>query len=376
MGHSVELDDGHRWGGAHPAVAIVPAVLAVAEREGKSFLELLAGIAVGYDAMCRLARATAPMHLDKGFHVTGTCGSVGAAAACAHLMGLDNAQMAYAISLGGLQSAGLCEMLNDNPGIKPIQPGKAAQAGVIAADLVSRGATAPRTVFEGRYGWLRAMCGDRYSLPALLDELGQRWEIMHNYIKLYPTCRHCHAAIDVAREARQVLGCWLEDIASVDVRMYRLGIDEIGGIVCPNSFEEAMFSLRFAVAIALETGNVTLQDYSAENLADDGLCEVARKVRVEPDEQMDALYPAERGVWMKVTLTDGRVFEKAVPVAKGEPDNPVSDEELFEKHRAMLQPYYDKDFARGLWDIAVRSDANSVRCDQIVDHFRRHMQPR
>jgi 2-methylcitrate dehydratase PrpD len=95
--------------------------------------------------------------------------------------------------MGGLQSAGLQEMLHDNPGIKTLQPGKAAMAGVLAADLARAGAKSPRTLFEGQHGWLKAMCAGEYSEDALTGDLGKRWEILLTYTKLYPTCRHCHA---------------------------------------------------------------------------------------------------------------------------------------------------------------------------------------
>ncbi|HCU34524.1 MAG TPA: MmgE/PrpD family protein [Armatimonadetes bacterium] len=375
MAHSIELDDGHRWGTSHPAVSVVPVALAIAERDGKSFPELLTAIAVGYDGMLRPARSVNPQHLDRGFHSTGTCGSLGAAAAAANLLGLGPTEIAYAISLGGLQSAGLCEMLHDQPGIKTIQPGKAAQAGVLAADLVARGVTSPRTLMEGRHGWLSAMCDNVYSLSGIIGELGERWEIMYNYIKLYPTCRHCHATIDLAREARQALQPDLNEIESISVRLYRVGYVEVALVKHPTTFEEAMFSLPFAVAIALKTGNVTLQDYTPENLADEQLYSIAEMVDVQIDEEMNAVYPEERGSKFRMKMRDGREFHKSVPVAKGEPETPVSDEELMAKHEAMLRPYYAPEFVTGLWDIVVNRKLDSVNYSDVVEHFGRFHTP-
>lgn len=371
MGHSIELDDGHRWGTSHPAVAIVPAVITAAERNGNTFEEMLTGIVIGYDAMLRAARAINPSHLKRGFHSTGTCGSLGASAGCGHLLGLDATCMAYAISMGGLQSAGLQEMLHDHPGIKPLQPGKSALAGVLSADLAKGGAKSPRTLFEGQHGWLKAMCADEYSMEALTGGLGSRWEILNTYTKLYPTCRHCHATIDLAREARNTLKCTLEEIENIVVHSYSLGVAEVGQIFCPSSFEEAMFSMPFAVAIAFERGNVTLQDYTPETLNDPVLKDLAQKIRIKIDKRMDEVYPEERGSWMKVTLKDGRVFEKAIPVAKGEPENPVTDKDLLEKLEAMLSPYYPISFLEGLWEICVEKNISDATYSEIVDHFGR-----
>jgi 2-methylcitrate dehydratase PrpD len=374
MGHAIELDDGHRWGTSHPAVAVIPAVLAVAEREGRSLIDILSAIVIGYDVMLRSARAINPSHLKRGFHSTGTCGSLGAAAGCAHLLGLDAERMAYAVSMGGLQSAGLQEMLHDHPGVKTLQPGKAATAGVLSADLSARGAKAPRTLYEGIHGWLKAMCDGQYSEDALIGDLGSRWEVMYTYTKLYPTCRHCHAAIDLAREAREHLGCSLEDIESICIRTYSLGNAEVGQIRHPENFEEAMFSMSFSVALALDRGNVTLQDYSEEVLSDRRLQGVAGKVSIEIDPEMDEKYPEERGAWMEIVLKDGRRFKKGVPVAKGEPENPVDDGDYIEKLTAMTAPHYPPEFFDGLWKLAVERDEDSVSYGDIINHFRRHVQ--
>lgn len=371
MAHSIELDDGHRWGTSHPAVAVIPAVLAMGEKSGSSFPEILKGIVIGYDAMLRAARAINPSHLKRGFHSTGTCGAIGAAAGCASIMGLSADKFAYAMSMGGLQSAGLQEMLHDNPGIKPLQPGKAAFAGVLSAEFARRGARSPRTLFEGQHGWLKAMCDGEYSADGLTGDLGLRWEILLTYTKLYPTCRHCHAAIDLAREARSVLGCTEADVESIRVKTYRLGIVEVGQVFLPSTFEEAMFSMPFSLALALRKGNVTLQDYTPEVLADAELRRVASAVTIEEDEGMNAVYPEERGAWMRVVLKDGRTFEKAVPVARGEPENPVDDEGLMEKLSSMLAPYYPDDFMTGLWRICVERTPEEVAYGEIIDHFGR-----
>ncbi|WP_286954864.1 MmgE/PrpD family protein [Aminobacterium sp. UBA5277] len=371
LGHSIELDDGHRWGTCHPAVAIIPAVLAMSERDNASFTKLLEAIIIGYDVMLRAARAINPSHLKRGFHSTGTCGALGAAAACAYLKNFDAQRFAYSVSLGGLQSAGLQEMLHDHPGIKPLQPGKAALGGVLAADLVDRGAKGPRTLFEGEHGWLKAMCNNEFSEEALLGALGKRWEIMYTYTKLYPTCRHCHAAVDLAREGKKRLGLSVEDVKSIHVKTYALGIAEVGKIFVPHTFEEAMFSLPFSVAIALERGNVTLQDYDAKTLADPVLRETALKVRIEEDEEMNRIYPEERGAWINITLHDGRQFEKGIPVAKGEPENPVTDEDLVEKLAGMVGPYYPQEFFNGLWELCVKKPQDEVSYGEIVNHFGR-----
>jgi 2-methylcitrate dehydratase PrpD len=136
-----------------------------------------------------------------------------------------------------------------------------------------------------------------------------------------------------------------------------------------------MFSLPFSLAVALRKGNVTLQDYTPELLADEELRRVASAVTIEEDEHMNALYPEERGAWLRLVLKDGRSVENGIPVAKGEPENPVTDGDLREKLTAMLAPYYPEEFVSGLWEICIESDPGAAGYGQILDHFGRFHTP-
>ncbi|MBC7331157.1 MAG: MmgE/PrpD family protein [Synergistetes bacterium] len=375
LGHSTELDDGHRWGTSHPAVAIIPAVLALGEREGKSLREMLGAIVVGYDVMLRVARAINPSHLKRGFHSTGTCGSLGSAAACAFLKGFDDTKMAFSIAIGGLQSAGIQEMLHDNPSIKVLQAGHAAMAGVLAVDLVEEGARGPRTLFEGKHGWLKAMCNGEYDENAIIGDLGERWEISFTYTKLYPTCRHCHAPIDLAIEAREKLNIKsVNDVKEVLIKSYTLGILEVGQISLPSSFEEAMFSLPFAIAIAIERGRVTLEDYDERTLKNETLRKFAKeRVKIYADPEMDRLYPHERGAYLRLVTGDGRIYENKVPVALGEPERPINDEMLYRKLHLMLKPHYPEDFLKELWEIVIDRGLRDASYEDIIEIFRRYV---
>ncbi len=371
MGHSIELDDGHRWGTSHPAVAVIPAVLAWSEREALSFLDILSGIIVGYDLMLRTARAINPAHLKRGFHSTGTCGSLGAAASCAYLANLNAEDFSYAVSIGGLQSAGLQEMLHDHPSIKPLQPGKSASAGILSVDLVRNGAKGPRSLYEGIHGWLSAMCDNEFSESDLIGDMGNRWEIMNTYTKLYPTCRHSHASIDLAIEASQDLSISENEVSSVEIRLYDLGIREVGKIKTPISFEEAMFSLPFSIALAFRNQNVNLSSYDKSSLFDPDLLRVANLVEIIPDLEMNACYPDQRGAALKVTTNDGRIWEKSIPVAKGEPETPVNDGDYRKKLSSMLKPYFPNSFFEELWEVTVEKKETEVSYQEIINLFGR-----
>jgi len=369
MGHSVELDDGHRFGTCHPAVAVIPASLTVGERHQKSFKEVITAIVKGYDIMLRIARSINPSHLNRGFHTTGTAGAFGSALACAHLLGMDSLDTTYCLSLAGLQSCGLQEMLHDHPSIKPIQAGRAASTGVMAGDLVRLGARSPRTIFEGKHGWLKAMC-DHYSEEALIGELGQRWEIMDTYTKLYPTCRHCHPAIDLAIAMRGQLKVDLSKIKAIKVKTYSVALSEVAEKVVPSNFEEALFSMPFSLAIALREGDVGLPHFSPANLRDESLIKLAQKVHISLDQEIDSKYPLHRGAILQIILNNGKSLEKETHLPKGEPELPLTDDELFGKVKRITSPFYQDVFSKGLWQIVVDTNINQVQYAEVIELFK------
>lgn len=369
IGHSVELDDGHRFGTCHPAVAVIPAALTVGERNQKSFKEIITAIVKGYDIMLRVARSINPSHLNRGFHTTGTTGVFGSAIACAHLLSMNSLDTTYCLSLAGLQSCGLQEMLHDHPSIKPIQAGRAANAGVMAGDLVMLGAKSPRTLFEGKHGWLKAMC-DQYSEEALIGELGQRWEILYTYTKLYPTCRHCHPAIDLAIAMRGQLNGDLSEIGAINVKTYSVALSEVAEKVVPSNFEEALFSMPFSLAIALREGDVGLHHFSQANLRDESLIKLAKKVHISLDKEMDSNYPLHRGAILQIILNDGKSFEKQTQLPKGEPELPLTDDELFGKVNRITSPFYQDVFSKRLWQIVVDSNIDQVQYAEIIELFK------
>lgn len=371
VGHSIELDDGHRFGTCHPAVAVIPAALAIGERNQKSFKEIITAIAKGYDMMLRVARSINPSHMNRGFHTTGTAGVFGSAIACAHLLDMDSLGTAYCLSLAGLQSCGLQEMLHDHPSIKVIQAGRAASVGVMAGDLVLGGAKAPRSLFEGKHGWLKAMT-DQFSKEALLGELGKRWEILYTYTKLYPTCRHCHPAIDLAIAIREQLrDIDLSDIKAINVRSYRVAISEVAEIIIPNNFEEALFSLPFSLAIALREGDVGIPHYLPANLSNESLIKLAKKVHISLDQEMDSKYPLLRGAILQIIFNNGNSFEKETNLPKGEPELPLSDNELFGKVQRITSPFYQDSFSESIWNIVVDSDINKFKYTEVIELFKR-----
>jgi len=367
ISHGVELDDGHRYGTAHPAAAIIPVSLAIGEKMNATFIDILQSIIVGYDCMLRVARSVNPAHLKRGFHSTGTCGAFGAAAAAATIHSFDEKKMAYAISMGGLQSAGLQEMLHDYPPIKALQPGKAAQAGVVSVELVSLGAESPLSVLEGNHGWLKAMT-DSFDENSLIGDLGQRWEIEYTYTKLYPTCRHCHQSIDIGIKLHNV-GFSIKNIEQLNLYMYDIGINEVGIIRKPENFEQAMFSVAYSFAIALKYGHVRIQELQS-CINDMDVLTFADKINIISDEDMNTKYPQERGSRIEFITSDNKQIVESVKLPKGEYDTPLTDNEYLEKSKIILDGIVSLDFIDTLWYKIISENKDTVKLNDIIKMFK------
>lgn len=368
ISHTVELDDGHRFGTSHPAVSVIPSVLASAYKHKSSYKDVLQAIIIGYDFMLRLARSINPSHLRRGFHSTATCGSIGASAAVASIRKFNNEQTMHTVSIGALHSSGLQEMLHSNPSIKALQPGKAAQAGVFSANFVSLGAKGPVSVFEGYHGWLKAMT-DEFRQEDLIGELGSRWEIMYTYTKLYPTCRHCHQAIDLAIDLYN-MGYSLPNISKLNIKLYNVAISEVGQINAPNDLEEAMFSVSYAVSIALVYGKVGINEIK-KHIDDKEIINFSKSINIIEDSEMNKLYPNERGSKFEVQVESGETFTLENKLPKGEYDTRLTDIEYLEKAKNILFEVTPEKNIEELWELVVENSLDDVSLSKIKEIFER-----
>jgi len=366
ISHGVELDDGQLCSATHPGVAIMPAALSVAENVNSLLGDLLKSIVIGYDCMLRFAHAINPSHLRRGFHSTSTCGCLGTAATCASLYNLNEEQTIYAIGIGALQSAGIQEMLHNNASIKPLQPGKAAYAGVLAAELAKLGAKCPLTVFEGQYGWLNAMT-DEFDETFLIGDLGKHWRIEHTYTKLYPSCRYAHAYIDIAIELFKE-GYSINNVKNLKLYLSDYAIAEVGTFKIPKQFEDAMYSVAYSVAIALKYGYVRIEELK-ECLEDEEVLQFTEKIMIIPDSAMTKIFPNESGAKLTFYTADGNLVERSVASAKADYNNALTDQEYLEKALTILKGDISDEQIKELWRIVVESPYNKSTCNDIISQM-------
>lgn len=325
-GHVLDFDDVTSPLRGHPSVVLLPPLLALAEACGKSGRELAASFTVGFEIMCRLAKAMVSDHYAKGWHSTSSIGTIGATVACAHLLGLRHEQIVNAIGIAVAQTAGSRE--NFGTMTKSFQAGHCGAAAVRSTLLAQRGFTGAAGALDGEYGYM-ALYGNGEDLLAQLDLLGSpvlEIESSGFEIKKYPLCYATHRAIDGILDLRQEHNLTLDQVERVEiVANHRALVPLIHPR--PQSGLEAKFSMQYAVAAALHDGHVRLASF-----LDDAVRrpEIQRFLsRVEATEEQGPAFP--RWTRLRIVTTNGRPVEKLVTRLRGAADCPLSDAELIEK---------------------------------------------
>jgi 2-methylcitrate dehydratase PrpD len=277
--HALDFDDVNLAMPGHPSVAILPALLALAEERGSSGQDVLTAFVAGYELQCRVGRVLAPGHYNiLGFHATATIGSFGAAAACAHLLGLDQDRFSIALGIAGTQASGLKSMFGTM--CKPLHAGKASYHGLMAAKLAMRGFTSRMDVIECQQGFASTHSPDFHPERALQTPQGG-WYIGSNLFKYHAACYMVHAPIEAARKLREMYDVTPDRVERVHVRLDE-SCDRICNIPAPTTGLEAKFSLRLATAMGLagfDTGR--LGTFSEEVAANPDLVRLRDKVNVD-----------------------------------------------------------------------------------------------
>lgn len=363
--HALDMDDGYRYGGVHPSVATVPAAIAAGEITDSDGKALILGTVLGAEIMNRLAKAMNPSHLSRGFHTTGTLGPFGATVASGTIYGLSEEKLTRALGLAGLQSAGLLEILHDGAMTKPIHPGKAAMAGILSVELSERGAQGPASILEGKKGFFNAMA-DEVNIDALFEGIGDRFLILDHYVKLHAACRHVHPAIDAIIRLKKDHDIDYKNIDSIHITTYPVAISFCGDENLPNSGEAAKFNLSFSAALAAIFGDAGMDRFSAETVNDREIQDLAGRITATSDERWANAYPDLRGASVEMTTQDGKRYFMEVELAKGEPENPATPEDLMEKFRSNASKM-PKDMCEAL--IAVIMDLENHTVSDLTRYF-------
>lgn len=328
LGNILEMDDVDKRALLHPGPSIIPAALALASVTQPDDEMLLNAIVLGYEATIRLGRAVGSGHYAI-WHNTGTCGTIGAAVACAALLNASEVQTSHAMALAMSQASGLWQTRHDPQSMgKQLHTANAARAGFEAARLAVAGFKGPLDILEGEQGFFKATCTDGDARNVLRD-YASNWLIHDVSFKPWPACRHAHAAIDAALVLRGQVD--LSDGAPILVETYSDAL-KFCDRPDPRTVIEGKFSLQHAVAVALRCGAPSLDDFNPSALADPNLAALRERVQVAVSDEFSAVYPDHFGASVRIGG-----HQVKTPDALGDPENPVNDDLIKEKALMLMQ---------------------------------------
>jgi 2-methylcitrate dehydratase PrpD len=353
--HVFDFDDTHLRTVIHPAGPVLPAAFAWSEYKGASGADLLHALVLGAEVECRVGNAVYPAHYDVGWHITGTVGPFGAAAAIGKLMGLNEQQMTWALGIAATQPVGLREMFGSMT--KSFHPGRAAQNGFTAALLAEQNFTSSNAALEAARGWTNVLSSTR-NYRAITDNLGAHYEISENTYKPFPCGVVIHPAIDGCLQVREQYGLKADEIARIELRVHPLVL-ELTGKKTPQGGLEGKFSVYHAVAAAIVEGKVGEPQFSDAAVSNPATVALRGRVNAVVDSAI-----AEDQVRITIIMKDQRRLEKFIEHCAGSTRNPMTNAQLEAKFHGLTEGILPAGRSRQLmelcWKIESLSEAAQV----------------
>lgn len=354
MIHSFDFDDYHN-AKVHPGAVVIPAAMAIGERLGANGKSVLTAMAAGYETMIRVSLATGPNSSRlKGWHLTGTTGTFGAAAAAGSLLGLNQDKMASALGMAGTQSAGLWAFTADGAMSKRFHAGRSSQSGVMGAILAQKGYKGPTQILEAQDGGFCRATSDHVDFTIVTEELGKKFLSSDVNIKPYACCASSHSAIDAVRHLVRVHKIIPSEIEKIFVKTAKGVKVQCGFEYEPLSVLQAQMSLQYIVAVALLEGKAILEQFSEEKISDPKILELAKRVEIVLDPEIEKVYPEKFANKVEIILNNGKKFEARVDFPTGSPENPMSFDQVVEKFESLTSKVVTKDRINAIIDMVER----------------------
>ena len=352
--HTFDFDDTHLKTIIHPAGPVASALLALAEHTGASGRALIDALVLGIDVSCRVGNAMYPDHYDRGWHITGSTGSVGAAAACARLLGLDAQRTAMALGIAASQPVGMREQFGTMT--KPFHPGGAARAGLMAALMAQHGYTASPRALEAPRGMMQTI-STKNDWSEITSELGQRFEIGFNTYKPFACGIVIHPSIDACAQLR-AQGVRPEQVDRIELKVHSLVL-ELTGKKEPADGLQAKFSVYHGCAAGLTFGRAAEEEFADGIVNRPDMVALRRKVVATVDDAID-----EASVDVTAVLADGRRVHVFVEHAIGSLANPMTDAQLEAKFRGMSDAVLGAarcgDLMQACWGVGRAADLHGL----------------
>lgn len=367
MGYAFDMDDDRREGTQHSSVVVFPALLALTEKYGCSDKDFLTSFIMGSEVTIRLGEAFVGKTYYQGFHPTGTCGVFGAAVGAMKLMDLSEEQMVMCLGIAGSQAAGVGEFNSNGAWTMRFHAGHSAMGGVLSAALASRGYTGSDSVFEGVQSILHAYSfRDEYDGELLVKGLGKRWETNDVSIKVHSCCRFSAPLADCAMDL-YAQGIDPHDVEEILAKANHFTISRLcvpaDVKVRPQNVVNTQFSLPYAIAVGIAKGRASVPEFTFDAIKDELVLDLCSKVKWEVDPEIEAVYPKRYPATVIVKTKSGKEYTAHVEYPKGDPENPVSFEEVVEKFRFLAGFTLNEDKIEKIIDMV----KNLVKVENVAE---------
>lgn len=330
-GHALDFDDGTNSGIIHLGSPIFSLLIPLAQRYDIGVDDMLRAAVVGYEASYTMAVSIQPGHKAMGYHATGTCGTLGAAIAASYMLAFSEEERFQAFAAACVAASGMLKVLDDGSELKPYNVAKTSLLALTALQLAKAGFKGHDDPLGGR-GFLKMMTGreDVELKPVLLNG---SYAIMKSYTKPYASCRYTHPAVEAAVHLRDRVNA--DDVAEIDIRTYDLAVSGHDHTEIPGSYSAKM-SIPYATAAGLLYGKAGLQEFSEEAVKNDKILELTRKIKVTADPVLSAAFPGIQAAVVTIK-TNGGSYTERVDFPKGEPENPLTEEEFRSRYDDLMR---------------------------------------
>lgn len=331
--HALDFDDGTNAGIIHLGSPIYSVLLPLAQKRELTMDKMLRAAILGYETSFTMAVSIQPIHKERGFHATGTCGILGIAMAVSELLGFTALERKNAFAAACVSATGMLNVLDDGSELKPYNVAKTALLGLIATQMAKAGYQANPDPLGGERGYLKMMAGTE-KIKMKKPLLNGTYAIEKAYIKPYAACRYCHPAIEAAIRVRSSHQIADEKIRKIRIRTYYWAVNKHDHTKIISS-ASAKMSIPYGVAVGMIYGKAGLQEYSEEYIRDLRIQGLTKKVEVIADNELTELFPTLTIAIMEITMENGEVYEERVDYPKGEPENPMDLSEFREKYEQL-----------------------------------------
>lgn len=332
-GHALDFDDGTNSGIIHLGSPIFALLLPLAQRHHISIGKLLKSAIIGYEASYTMAVSIQPKHKSLGFHATGTCGVIGATLAAAYMLGFSEKERFTAFATACVSATGMLKVLDDGSELKPYNVAKTAMLALSSLQLAKAGFKGHPDPLGGYRGFLKMMVGDEnIALQPVL--LNGTYAIMKSYTKPYASCRYTHPPVEAAINMGKEYSITAEDVLNIEVSTYDLAVSGHDHQIIKGAYSAKM-STPYSTAVALIYGKAGLQEFCEEVLSCEQVKTLTRKVKVSADDELSAIFPLKQSAIVTILTTKGK-YTKRVDFPKGEPENPMSEDEFRIRYENLM----------------------------------------